>query len=53
MKKKGKEDSVFEELSRPELKIKDLLLFDQIDKPFLILYLFIFIFGIILTVISI
>jgi len=28
MKKKGNEDSAFEELSIPELKTKDLLLFD-------------------------
>jgi len=53
MKKKGNKDSAFEELSIPELKTRDLLLFDQTDKPFLILYLFIFIFGIILTVVSI
>ena len=53
MKKKNKEDSVFEELSIPELKTEDLLLLDQTDKPFLILYLFIFVFGIILTVVSI
>ena len=53
MKKKGNEDSVFEELSIVKMEEKDLSLLDQIDKPFLILYLFIFIFGIILTVISI
>jgi len=53
MKKKGKEDCAFEELSIPELKTEDLSLIDQTDKPFLILYLFIFIFGIILTVVSI
>jgi len=53
MKKKNKEDKVFEELSIPELKTEDLLLLDQTDKPFLILYLFIFVFGIILTVVSI
>jgi len=53
MKKKGNEDSAFKELSIPELKIEDLLLLDQTDKLFLILYLFIFIFGIILTVVSI
>jgi len=53
MKKKSNEDSAFEKLSIPELKTEDLLLFDQTDKPFLILYLFIFIFGIILTVVSI
>jgi len=53
MKKKGNEDSFLKELSIPEPKTRDLLLFDQTDKPFLILYLFIFIFGIILTVISI
>jgi len=53
MKKKGNEGSTFEELSIPELRTKDLLLFDQTDKPFLILYLFIFVFGIILTVVSI
>ncbi|MBA7575332.1 hypothetical protein ES708_17156 [subsurface metagenome] len=52
MKEKGNKDRVFEELSIPELKTKDLLLFDQIDKPFLIFYLFIFTFGIILTAIS-
>lgn len=54
MKKKGNEDIVtFEKLSIPELKTEDLSLIDQTDKPFLILYLFIFIFGIILTVASI
>jgi len=53
MKKKSNEDNLFEELSIPELKTEDLLLLDQTDKPFLILYLFIFIFGIILTVVSI
>lgn len=53
MKKKGNKDSSFEELSIPELKTEGLLLFDQTDKPFLILYLFIFILGIILTVLSI
>ena len=53
MKKKGNKNNAFEELSIPELKTRDLLLFDQTDKPFLILYLFIFIFGIILTVVSI
>ena len=52
MKKKG-DENFLEVLSIPELKTKELLLFDQTDKPFLILYLFIFIFGIILTVISI
>ena len=53
MKKKGNEKNILEELSIPELKTKELLLFDQTDKPFLILYLFIFVFGIILTVVSI
>jgi len=54
MKKKDNTDIIaFEELSIPELKTKDLSLIDQTDKPFLILYLFIFIFGIILTVVSI
>jgi len=53
MKEKGNEGSLFKELSIPELKTEDLLLLDQTDKPFLILYLFIFIFGIILTVVSI
>jgi len=53
MKKKGNKDSFFEELSIPEPKTRELLLFDQTDKPFLILYLFIFILGIILTVLSI
>jgi len=53
MKKKDNKDRAFEELSIPELKTKDLLLFDQTDKPFLVLYLFIFVFGIILTVVSI
>jgi len=53
MKKKGNEDGGLEELSIPELKTEDLFLLDRTDKPFLILYLFIFIFGIILTVVSI
>jgi len=42
-----------EELTTPLIENEDLIIFDQTDKPFLILYLFIFIFGIILTVISI
>ena len=53
MKKKGNRDSFFEELSLLKPETKELLLFDQTDKPFLILYLFIFILGIILTVLSI
>ena len=48
-----KENILYKELSIPETKEEDLSLFDQTDKPFLILYLFIFIFGIVLTVISI
>ena len=53
MTKKKKENIVFEELSLAKIVEKELLLFDQTDKPFLSLYLFIFIFGIILTIISI
>lgn len=41
------------ELNEAELKKEDMLLFDQTDKPFLTLYLFIFILGILLTLVSI
>ena len=40
------------ELKAVKLKKEDMILFDQTDKPFLTLYLFIFIFGIVLTVVS-
>jgi hypothetical protein len=53
MKKINKVNITNEELSIPELNKEDLLLFDKTDKPFLTLYLFIFILGIILTIISI
>jgi len=51
--KENKKNILFEELSIAKMEEKDLSLLDQVDKPFLILYLFIFIFGIILTVVSI
>jgi len=51
--KQKKKESLLRELSIPEKKEKALPLFDKTDKSFMILYLFIFIFGIILTVLSI
>jgi len=48
-----KENILYKELSIPETKEEDLSLFDRTDKLFMIIYLFIFIFGIILTVLSI
>ncbi|NLL61229.1 MAG: hypothetical protein GX240_00345 [Candidatus Atribacteria bacterium] len=53
MKNKAIDKEVGIELLESESKTEDLILFDNTDKPFLVLYLFIFIFGIILTVISI
>ena len=47
------ENILYKEISIPETKEKDLSLFDRTDKSFMIIYLFIFIFGIILTVLSI
>ncbi|MDD4363351.1 MAG: hypothetical protein PHD33_03960 [Atribacterota bacterium] len=52
-KEKNKKNVSHEELSIPELNAEEIILFDKTDKPFLILYLFIFIMGIILTIISI
>jgi len=48
-----KENILYKELTVPEIREKDLLLFDRTDKSFMMLYLFIFIFGIILTILSI
>ena len=53
MKKIDNRKSAFEELPAAELKEEDMQLFDQADKPFLTLYLFIFVLGIFLTIISI
>jgi len=53
MKKIDNRINTFEELTAAELKEKEMQLFDQADKPFLTLYLFIFILGIFLTIISI
>ena len=53
MNKKNKHNALNEELTAAELKEKDMQLFDQADKPFLTLYLFIFVLGIFLTIISI
>ena len=53
MNKKNKHNALNEELTAAELKEKDMQLFDQADKPFLTLYLFIFVLGIFLTLISI
>jgi hypothetical protein len=53
MEKNDNWKSAFEELTAAELKEEDMQLFDQADKPFLTLYLFIFILGIFLTIISI
>jgi len=53
MKKSGIKKSTFEELTEIDLKEKDMILFDKSDKPFLTLYLFIFIFGIIITIMSV
>jgi len=50
---KNKKEIFYEELSLPQLKTKDLILLDLTDKPFLIIYSFIFIFGIVLTILSI
>lgn len=49
----GHSDYSLEEISVTELNEEDMQLFDETDKPFLILYLFIFIFGIYLTIVSI
>ena len=51
--KKDSNKYIFEELTAAELKEKDMQLFDQADKPFLTLYLVIFILGILLTILSI
>lgn len=48
-----KENSIYKELYILEVEEKELSLFDKNDKPFMIIYLFIFIFGIVLTVLSI
>lgn len=53
MNKKTEQNSLLTELSIAELSQEDMFLIDQTDKPFLIVYLFIFIVGIILTVLSI
>ena len=53
MKEQRNKDSAFKELAEAELKEQDMVLFDKADKPFLTVYLFIFIFGIFLTIISI
>jgi hypothetical protein len=53
MNKKINNKKSFDELSSAELKEENMQLFDQTDKPFLTLYLFIFILGIFLTIISI
>jgi len=50
---KNIKENFYEELSLPQLKTEDLILLDPVDKPFLIIYSFIFIFGIILTLLSI
>jgi hypothetical protein len=41
------------ELKAVKLRKEDMILFDQTDKPFLTLYLFIFIFGIALTIVGV
>ena len=48
-----KKEIFYEELSLPQPETKDLILLDLTDKPFLIIYLFIFVFGIVLTILSI
>jgi len=53
MTKKKKESIVLEEISTIKIEEKNMVLFDKSDKPFLTLYLFIFIFGIIITIISV
>jgi len=53
MKKKEEQSNLLNELSTSELSREDMFLIDQTDKPFLIVYLFIFIVGIILTVLGI
>lgn len=52
-KKENSNISLGEELSEFDLEKEDLRLFDDQDKVFLGIYLFIFIFGIIITVLSI
>ena len=52
VKNKNNKDSSLKELSVMELKTNDLALLDKNDKAFMITYLFIFIFGIILTMLS-
>ena len=53
MNKQNRHNALNEELTAAELKEEDMQLFDQADKPFLTLYLFIFVLGIFLTIISI
>ena len=53
MREKIDKNSLYKELSVPDPETKDLPLLDQIDKQVMIIYLFIFILGIILTALSI
>jgi len=48
-----KENILYKELYIPETKEENLSLFDRTDKSFMIIYLFIFIFGIVITVLSV
>jgi len=53
MKKKIDRNNLYNEITIADLETKDLALLDKSDKVFMITYLLIFIFGIILTVVSI
>jgi hypothetical protein len=53
MSKEALNYTLIKETTAEELKEEEMQLFDQADKPFLTLYLFIFILGIFLTIISI
>ncbi len=53
MNQKEEKGKGLTELSISKLSQEDIFLIDQMDKPFLIVYLFIFIIGIILTILGI
>jgi len=53
MKKKINRNNLYNEIAIADLETKDLALLDKSDKVFMIIYLFIFIFGIILTILSV
>jgi len=47
------QNNSLEKLSIQKIKYKKLDIYNKNEKPFLVLYLFIFIFGIILTIVSV